>query len=314
MAAEHGGSRTRGVLDAAAPPSTRTWSSRLAGLLGGVPVIGTGAGHDAGILAAAGIPAAMIFVRNPTGISHSPAEWAEPDDCLAGVGALATVLADLAGRRVMTSYWAADAWLPDGCRSAVRIGVENGHFTEVQAGVTAIPATRHCQAWCCPVWRTCTAMPSTAPCAAVPTAAGEPSGPGGSRCTTLAARLNPDSYLDLARAVFAEMTLAGYTAVGEFNYLHHDRGGRGYADPNAMAAALIQAAAEVGIRLSLLDVCYLSGGLAADGHLPLDEVQLRFADRDVDAWRARVGFAPAGRRAPASGWPCTRSGPYRPRR
>ena len=70
--------------------------SRLAGLLGGVPVLGTGAGHDAGILAAAGIPAAMIFVRNPTGISHAPAEFAEPDDCLAGVGALATALADLA--------------------------------------------------------------------------------------------------------------------------------------------------------------------------------------------------------------------------
>ena len=51
-------------------------------------MIGTGAGHDAGILAEAGIPAAMIFVRNPTGVSHSPAEFAERDDCLAGVEAL----------------------------------------------------------------------------------------------------------------------------------------------------------------------------------------------------------------------------------
>jgi N-carbamoyl-L-amino-acid hydrolase len=72
-------------------------TGRLRTVLGDVPVLSTGAGHDAGILAAAGIPAAMIFVRNPTGISHSPAEWAERDDCLAGVGALATVLADLAG-------------------------------------------------------------------------------------------------------------------------------------------------------------------------------------------------------------------------
>jgi len=71
--------------------------TRLAGLLEGAPVMGTGAGHDAGILANAGVPAAMIFVRNPSGISHSPAEWAEPQDCLAGVAALATVLADLAG-------------------------------------------------------------------------------------------------------------------------------------------------------------------------------------------------------------------------
>ena len=55
------------------------------------------AGHDAGILAAAGVPAAMLFVRNPTGVSHSPAEHAEREDCLAGVDALAAVIADLAG-------------------------------------------------------------------------------------------------------------------------------------------------------------------------------------------------------------------------
>lgn len=62
-----------------------------------VPVIPTQAGHDAGILSAAGIPTAMLFVRNPTGISHSPEEFAEMADCLAGVDALAAVLADLAG-------------------------------------------------------------------------------------------------------------------------------------------------------------------------------------------------------------------------
>ena len=64
---------------------------------GGIPLLGTGAGHDAGILANAGVPTGMLFVRNPTGISHSPREWAERDDCLAGVAALATVLEDLAG-------------------------------------------------------------------------------------------------------------------------------------------------------------------------------------------------------------------------
>ncbi len=71
--------------------------SRLARLLDNAPVMSTGAGHDAGILANAGVPAVMIFVRNPTGASHTPAEWAEAEDCLAGIDALARVLADLAG-------------------------------------------------------------------------------------------------------------------------------------------------------------------------------------------------------------------------
>jgi N-carbamoyl-L-amino-acid hydrolase len=72
---------------------------RLAGDLGGAPVLPTAAGHDAGILAGAGVQAAMLFVRNPTGVSHSPAEHADDADCHAGVEALATVLADLTGAR-----------------------------------------------------------------------------------------------------------------------------------------------------------------------------------------------------------------------
>lgn len=68
---------------------------RISALLGDAPVIATGAGHDAGILATAGVPAAMLFVRNPTGVSHSPDEWASADDCVTGVVALADVLADL---------------------------------------------------------------------------------------------------------------------------------------------------------------------------------------------------------------------------
>ena len=100
----------RAVVDAvgaaaAAAPTEESWSpevrfdvplrDHLAALLGDAPVLPTGAGHDAGILAGAGVPTAMLFVRNPTGVSHSPAEHAETDDCLAGVEALATVLADL---------------------------------------------------------------------------------------------------------------------------------------------------------------------------------------------------------------------------
>jgi N-carbamoyl-L-amino-acid hydrolase len=73
-----------------------TLRARMARILGDPPIIPTGAGHDAGILAAAGIASAMVFVRNPTGVSHSPLEHAEREDCLSGVTALAAVVADLA--------------------------------------------------------------------------------------------------------------------------------------------------------------------------------------------------------------------------
>ena len=69
---------------------------RAAALLGDVPLLPTGAGHDAGVLAVAGVRSCMLFVRNPTGVSHSPAEHADHDDCLAGVEALARVIEDLA--------------------------------------------------------------------------------------------------------------------------------------------------------------------------------------------------------------------------
>ena len=63
----------------------------------GVPILPTGAGHDAGVLSTAGVPTAMLFVRNPTGVSHAPDEYAEAADCEAGVAALTRVLEDLAG-------------------------------------------------------------------------------------------------------------------------------------------------------------------------------------------------------------------------
>ena len=69
---------------------------RLSGLLDDAPILATGAGHDAGILSAAGVSAAMLFVRNPTGVSHSPAEFVEREDCHRGVEALARVTEELA--------------------------------------------------------------------------------------------------------------------------------------------------------------------------------------------------------------------------
>ncbi|PDP87792.1 formimidoylglutamate deiminase [Glycomyces fuscus] len=112
----------------------------------------------------------------------------------------------------------------------------------------------------------------------------------------VAGRLDPDTYHRLARAVYAEMALAGVTCVGEFHYLHHAPGGARYDDPNAMGHALAAAAADAGIRITLLDVCYLSGGLDPRGvHRPLTGPQLRFGDGDAASWAERAAaFAPDG--------------------
>ena len=100
----------------------------------------------------------------------------------------------------------------------------------------------------------------------------------------VADRLDPQTYLALARATYAEMALAGITCIGEFHYVHHQPGGVPYADPNAMGDALIEAAAQVGVRLTLLDTCYLAGGIGE----PLSPTQQRFSDGHVADWAARV--------------------------
>ncbi|MCG5219114.1 formimidoylglutamate deiminase [Streptosporangium sp. KLBMP 9127] len=96
--------------------------------------------------------------------------------------------------------------------------------------------------------------------------------------------LDPDRYLALARATYAEMALAGVTCVGEFHYLHHGPGGVPYDEPNAMGHALVRAAREAGLRISLLDTCYLAGGMGT----PLNGPQRRFGDGDAERWAVRA--------------------------
>lgn len=101
----------------------------------------------------------------------------------------------------------------------------------------------------------------------------------------VAQRLDPDSYHRLALATYREMALAGITSVGEFHYLHHQPDGSPYADPNAMGEALIAAARGAGLRIALLDTCYLSSGFGA----PAEGVQTRYDDGSADAWAERAG-------------------------
>lgn len=94
--------------------------------------------------------------------------------------------------------------------------------------------------------------------------------------------LAPDAYRDLAERVFTEMRDAGYTTVGEFHYVHHRPDGTPYPG-HAMELALADAAVAAGIRLVLLDACYLRGGVG----LELAARQRRFGDADVHAWLDR---------------------------
>ncbi|MFF7280277.1 formimidoylglutamate deiminase [Streptomyces griseorubiginosus] len=140
---------------------------------------------------------------------------------------------------------------------------------------------------------------------------------------SVADKLTPETYHALARAVYAEMALAGITSVGEFHYVHHAPGGTRYADPNAMGEALIEAAAEAGIRITLLDTAYLSSGFGQ----PPTSHQLRFSDGSADAWaercsllkernHTRIGAAihsvravPAEQLATVAGWAGERGAP-----
>jgi formiminoglutamate deiminase len=100
----------------------------------------------------------------------------------------------------------------------------------------------------------------------------------------VAARLTPDTYFALALATYREMAAAGIASVGEFHYLHHQPDGTPYDDPNAMGNALIEAAKQAGIRITLLDTCYLSSGFGK----PPEGPQIRYSDGDAEQWAARV--------------------------
>ena len=106
----------------------------------------------------------------------------------------------------------------------------------------------------------------------------------------VAATIEPDHYRRLAAATFAEMALAGITTVGEFHYVHHGADGTPYANPNELGEAVIAAASDAGIRITLIDACYLHGGIGVEP----DGAQRRFADADAQAWAERVSALEEG--------------------
>ncbi|MFM9003194.1 MAG: formimidoylglutamate deiminase [Acidimicrobiaceae bacterium] len=188
----------------------------------------------------------------------------------------------------MKSYFAEHAWLGgESCASNVRIKIDNGSFVSIDANSTpnskdsrisgvvmpgfvnahshafhrALRGRTHSGAGLGDFWSWRTLM------------------------YQVANRLTPENYLALATATFSEMALAGVTTVGEFHYVHHQQGGKKYSDVNEMGKVLIEAARRAGIRIALLDVAYLHGGLK-DQQLAAE--QNRFSDGTVENWLARI--------------------------
>ncbi|WP_194092421.1 formimidoylglutamate deiminase [Ornithinimicrobium flavum] len=186
------------------------------------------------------------------------------------------------------TWHAAAAHLPTGLARDVRLTVDGGRFTAVETDAPARPGDHRLPGVVLP------GLADAHSHAFHRALRGRTHDGGGTfwtwreRMYAVADRLDPRRYLELARATYAEMALAGVTAVGEFHYLHHGPGGARYMDPNRMGHALVRAAAEAGIRLTLLDSCYLAGGLTRDGYAPLEGTQLRFGDGDASAWALRV--------------------------
>ncbi len=185
----------------------------------------------------------------------------------------------------MTAYWCERAWLgPSDVASAVRVDVDGDRITAVSRDQPQGEATR----------LDGLTIPGLANChshAFHRALRGRTQRERGSFWTWrdtmygVAERLDPDTYYDLARATYQEMAMTGVTAVGEFHYLHHGADGTPYDDPNAMGHAVVAAALDAGLRITLLDACYLSAGFGK----PPEGVQRRFSDGFADGWAERLG-------------------------
>lgn len=184
--------------------------------------------------------------------------------------------------------WCEHAWLGGSAAdAAVLIDTEGGTIASVAAGVPCPRDAVHLRGLTLP------GLANTHSHAFQRALRGRTHGGGGSFWTwreqmyAVAATLDPDSLHGLARATFAEMVQGGVTCVGEFHYLHHAPAGVPYSDRVAMEAAVVTAAREAGLRITLLDACYLHGGIGSE----LNDVQRRFSDGDVARWVERVTHA-----------------------
>ena len=183
----------------------------------------------------------------------------------------------------MTALWAETALLPEGWAAAVRLEIDAaGDLAAVQAGAGEAGAERLAGA-------VLPGMPNVHSHAFQRAMAGlaERLAPGEASFWTWRAvmyrfleRIGPEELSAIAAQLYVEMLEAGYTAVGEFHYLHHRPDGRAYDDPAALSCAILQAQRATGIGLSHLPVLYLAGGF---GGAPPEPSQGRFL-HDLDGF------------------------------
>jgi formiminoglutamate deiminase len=185
----------------------------------------------------------------------------------------------------MTVYWCEHAWLaPNGVQAGVAVTVEGTHIASVATVPDPPPGAVRLAGLTVPGFANCH---SHAFHRALRARTQRDRGTFWTWRETMygvASALDPDRYYDLALATYREMAAAGITAVGEFHYVHHRDDGRPYDHPNAMGTAVVAAARDAGLRIALLDACYLSSGFGA---VP-EGVQRRFSDGSVEAWAERV--------------------------
>jgi len=184
----------------------------------------------------------------------------------------------------VTRFWAPRAWIGDAVANGVRITASGGLIASVETETIPDATDHRLDGLVLP------GAVNAHSHAFHRLLRGRTHGDGGSFWTWRelmyreAGRLDSASYERVATAVYAEMVAAGWTAVAEFHYVHHAPDAQSYDPPHAMERALARAARAAGIRLTLLDTCYLSSGFGQ----PLEPAQRRFGDADAGAWLARL--------------------------
>lgn len=182
-------------------------------------------------------------------------------------------------------YFCDSAWIDGGPVARVALAVADGKITRVESGAERTSEMQHLPGLTVPGMANChTHTFHRALRGALGT--GTDFWTWRDTMYRIAANLDPDTYFRFAEAAYTEMALAGFTTVAEFHYVHAEAGGASAS--NEFGLALKAAAASVGIRLTLLDTCYLSSGFGA----PVAGAQLQFTDGSAKAWRQRVEQLP----------------------